>query len=216
MSSSIACRVAAVGRRARPAGRPAPASRRRLRAAGGRARRGGDRSCAGRRPGSASRAGCRARPPRGHCSGRREQRLLDRVLRGGEVAEAPDDRAEHLRRELAQQVLAGEVERRCRHTSTGGALITWRTSIGMFSGAPPVPGRRRRAGGDLVGALRRSRRRRSSSRRGTPWPRRTGRRSPPARRLSPARTIRACSGDGQPLGADQLAGVARAPCGSAS
>ena len=37
--------------------------------------------------------------------GRREQRLLDGVLGGGEVAEAPDHRAEHLRRELAQQVL---------------------------------------------------------------------------------------------------------------
>ena len=24
--------------------------------------------------------------------------------------------------------------------STGGALITWRTSIGMFSGTPPFPG----------------------------------------------------------------------------
>ena len=37
--------------------------------------------------------------------GRREQRLLHRVFGGGEVAEAPDHRAEHLRRELAQQVL---------------------------------------------------------------------------------------------------------------
>ena len=27
-----------------------------------------------------------------------------------------------------------------RHTSTGGALITSRTSIGMFNGAPPGPG----------------------------------------------------------------------------
>ena len=71
---------------------------------------------------------------------RREQRLLHRVLGGGEVAEAADHRAEHLRRELAQQVLARVVERRLRHTSTGGALITWRTSIGMFSGTPPVPG----------------------------------------------------------------------------
>ncbi len=35
-----------------------------------------------------------------------EQRFLHRVLGGGEVAEPPDHRAEHLRRELAQQVLA--------------------------------------------------------------------------------------------------------------
>ena len=71
---------------------------------------------------------------------RREQRLLHRVLGGGEVAEAPDDRAEHLRRELAQQVLARAVQSSRRHMSTGGALITSRTSIGMFSGTPPLPG----------------------------------------------------------------------------
>ena len=71
---------------------------------------------------------------------RREQRLLHRVLGGGEVAEAPDHRAENLRRELAQQVLAGGVQGRGRHTSTGGALITSRTSIGMFIGTPPLPG----------------------------------------------------------------------------
>ena len=72
---------------------------------------------------------------------RREQRLLHRVFRGGEVAEAADDRAEHLRRELAQQVLAGRRPSGAAVTlSTGGALITSRTSIGMFSGAPPLPG----------------------------------------------------------------------------
>ena len=36
---------------------------------------------------------------------RREQRLLNGVLGGGEVAETPDDGAEHLRREFAQQML---------------------------------------------------------------------------------------------------------------
>ena len=71
---------------------------------------------------------------------RREQRLLDRILGGGEVAEAADHRAENLRRQLAQQVLPRVVERRLRHASTGGALMTWRTSMGMFSGTPPLPG----------------------------------------------------------------------------
>ena len=40
---------------------------------------------------------------------RREQRLLDRIFRCGEIAEAPDHGAENLRRERAQQVLAGSV-----------------------------------------------------------------------------------------------------------
>ena len=71
---------------------------------------------------------------------RREQRLLHCVLRGSEVAETPDDRPEDLRREVAQQALAGRVQAARRHRSTGGALITSRTSIGMFSGAPPGPG----------------------------------------------------------------------------
>ena len=73
--------------------------------------------------------------------GRRDQRFLNRVLRGGEIAEAPDHGAEHLRREVAQQVLGRRgSRRRWNHMSTGGALITWRTSIGMLSGAPPLPG----------------------------------------------------------------------------
>jgi hypothetical protein len=40
--------------------------------------------------------------------GRGEQRLLDGVFGSGKVTEAPDDRSEHLRRKLAQQVLAGK------------------------------------------------------------------------------------------------------------
>ena len=69
-----------------------------------------------------------------------QQRFLHRVLCGGEVAEPPDHCAEHLRRQVAQQVLAREVAGRCGHMSTGGTLITCRTSIGMFSGTPPLPG----------------------------------------------------------------------------
>ncbi len=37
--------------------------------------------------------------------------------------------------------------------SAGGPLITWRTSIGMLSGAPPGPGAAEASRGDLVGAL---------------------------------------------------------------
>jgi hypothetical protein len=41
----------------------------------------------------------------GPLHGRREQRLLNGILGGEEVAEAPDHGAENLRRKLAQQVL---------------------------------------------------------------------------------------------------------------
>src|SRR5262249_58518362 len=69
----------------------------------------------------------------------RDQRLLNRVLCGVEVPMASGDDAEHLRRHLAQQVL--DVQRWLRgHASTGGPLITCRTSIAMLSGAPPLPG----------------------------------------------------------------------------
>ncbi len=70
--------------------------------------------------------------------GRREQGFLDRVFGPSEVPESSDDRAEHLRRELAQQMLGIGVQR--RHRSSGGPPITCRTSIGMFIGTPPFPG----------------------------------------------------------------------------
>jgi len=60
-----------------------------------------------------------------------EQRFLHRIFGDTEVSEAPDHRAENLRRHLAQQVLVSEPILRARHTSTGGALMTSRTSIGM-------------------------------------------------------------------------------------
>jgi hypothetical protein len=69
-----------------------------------------------------------------------EQRFLHGVLGGREVAEAADHCAEHLRRELAQQVLVG-LRRARRQTSPLVLLIiTGWTSIGMSSGLPPGPG----------------------------------------------------------------------------
>jgi len=69
----------------------------------------------------------------------RDQRLLNGVFRGTEVAETMNDRAEHLRRELAQQVLGLGVERH-QSSSLGGSLMTWRTSMARLSGSPPTPG----------------------------------------------------------------------------
>ena len=77
-----------------------------------------------------------ARPLRGRC----DQRFLHGVLAGSEIAEPSHRRAEHLRRQLAQQVLGPTVERRRGHFCSGGPLMTWRTSIGMLKGTPPGPG----------------------------------------------------------------------------
>ena len=71
---------------------------------------------------------------------RRDERFLHGVFRRGKIPAAPDDGAEHLRREIAQPALGVVIECRARHMSEGGALITCRTSIGMFSGTPPLPG----------------------------------------------------------------------------
>jgi len=71
--------------------------------------------------------------------------LLNGILSGGEVAKTASDRAEHLRCKFAQQMLGSRVPRLCHCSSRysisgGGPLITGRTSIGMFRGAPPGPG----------------------------------------------------------------------------
>jgi hypothetical protein len=82
----------------------------------------------------------------------REQRLLDGVLGCVEVAEPPGERAEDLRRQLAQQVL--DVRRRfqrspplavCRYSSISAApeglrSMTCRTWIGCCVGTPSGPG----------------------------------------------------------------------------
>ena len=70
---------------------------------------------------------------------RRDQRLLDRILRGREVVAASGDGAEHLRRKVAQQGPDVGGSPLGRQTS-GGPLMTCRTSTGMMSGLPPGPG----------------------------------------------------------------------------
>jgi hypothetical protein len=71
--------------------------------------------------------------------------LLHGVLGGGEVAKTACDRAEHLGRKFAQQMLGSRVPWLCHRSSRysisgGGPLIIGRTSIGMFNGVPPTPG----------------------------------------------------------------------------
>ena len=68
-----------------------------------------------------------------------DQRLLHGVLAGLEVAIPANDGAQHAGRELAQQALRLRIER-AQDCSVGGALITCRTSMFRYSGAPPGPG----------------------------------------------------------------------------
>src|SRR5439155_26884529 len=83
--------------------------------------------------------------------GRREQRLLNGVLGGGEVAVPANERAEDLRRQLAQQVLDVGLHLQflppavCRYSSISAAslgvlVITCRTWIGCCVATPPGPG----------------------------------------------------------------------------
>ena len=70
-----------------------------------------------------------------------QQRLLHGVFGSGEIAKRADDGAECLRGEFARQALGLGIQRFRRHRSSGGGpLITGRTSIGMFIGAPLTPG----------------------------------------------------------------------------
>ena len=96
-----------------------------------------------RRPGSARPRGLSGQALARPLQRRRQQRLLDRVLGGGEVPEPAHERAQDLRRQLAQQVLdpRGRRPRPSRvRSTTAGATPTGRTSTGMFSGTPPRPG----------------------------------------------------------------------------
>src|SRR5712692_2639371 len=74
------------------------------------------------------------------------QRLLNGILGGREIMETADHRAEHLRSEFAQQTLGSDLpwsrghSRSCYNISGGGPPGIGRTSIGMYSGAPPGPG----------------------------------------------------------------------------
>ena len=72
---------------------------------------------------------------------RRDQSLLHCVLGGGEVAKTADDRAEHLRRKFAQQMLGSDVRQLVRHGSSSVLrVMICRTSMGMLNGTPPGPG----------------------------------------------------------------------------
>ena len=81
-------------------------------------------------------SGLSGSPSAGHCVRGGEQRLLHRVLGVGEVAVAADDRAEGLRRQLAQQALG--VSRRCSHLGVGRAH--------HLAHLDRLPDRRRRSG----------------------------------------------------------------------
>jgi hypothetical protein len=59
---------------------------------------------------------------------RREERILDGVLAGVELSMPPHQRAEDLRRELAQQVFDPDFHAQ----KSGGASITRRTSMGAL------------------------------------------------------------------------------------
>ena len=74
-----------------------------------------------------------------HRGGKR--RFLNGVLRRGEVAKSSDNGPEHPRRQFPQQVLYRNVHRLFHHCkSSGGPLITCRTSMGMLPGVPAGAG----------------------------------------------------------------------------
>src|SRR5262249_38393402 len=77
------------------------------------------------------------RPVGGPRGGGGEQRLLHGVLGVGEVAVAPDDRAEGARRQGAQRIRGGPP---AGPISGSGALLTARSSMGWRTGAPFAPG----------------------------------------------------------------------------
>ena len=75
-----------------------------------------------------------------HCGGQR--RLLNGVLGRREIAKSSDNGAEHLRRQFPQKVLDRKLQRACCHSnSSGGPLMTCRTSMGMVPGVAPAPWR---------------------------------------------------------------------------
>lgn len=77
-----------------------------------------------------------ARPLSSGC----KQRLLDSVFGSAEIAKTPSHPAEHLRRQFAQKMLDLRCQAGRQTNSSGGPLITCRTSIGIFNGLPPAPG----------------------------------------------------------------------------
>ena len=77
-----------------------------------------------------------SRPLGGGC----KKRFLHRVFSGVKVAEMSGDRAEHLWRQFAQKVLGLRLPCSRQANSSGGPLITCRTSMGIFKGSPATPG----------------------------------------------------------------------------
>ena len=155
---------------------PSTARRRdRSRGAAARFRCGCDRSCVATRPGSASRAGCRAclaRP----LHRRREQRFLHRVFGRGESRK---------RRTTAPSTCGARSRNRCstrsparrRHVKSLRAARSSPAALrSACSSAAAGPRRRRRLAPQSRTPAPDSRRRRSSSRRETPWFRGTRRR----------------------------------------
>src|SRR5262249_51454454 len=69
--------------------------------------------------------------------GGRDECFLHRVLARREVTKAPDQRAEHVRRNIAQQKLDALVRLRRRHDCFGAPLMTSRTSIQKCSMSLP-------------------------------------------------------------------------------
>ena len=168
----------------RPAGRPAGASHcsgrihratassRRRRACSLRSRsvsrRDGDRD----QPAARVVRDAVARPLRGG----REQRLLHRVLGGVEVPVAAHQRAEDLRRQLAQQVLDAVAGTRGQTLQVGPAPSSDRPDVDVRRRGRRPDRAVRPAGRRSRWPGRSCRTRRSSSRRGPPGSRRTGRR----------------------------------------
>ena len=141
---------------------------------------------------------------------RRDQRFLHRVFRRREVLEAARDGAEHLRRQLAQQVLgagvqAGEWSRFDGRRAHDLAHFDRHVErLAARCRAPPTRSRRSRT------RARGCPHRRSSSRRGIPLPRQTGRPVTAGAPLRRARTTRACAGGASPSARDELARSASA------
>src|SRR5262245_28060652 len=76
---------------------------------------------------------------RGPLHRRGDECFLHCIFGVAEIVVTPCNRAQHLRRKVAQQAL-DRIVVTVGHASMSGAPMTWRTSTGMMSGLPPGPG----------------------------------------------------------------------------